>query len=69
MQYGLRYWASVYPDRPVVSVHDTRLTYAELESRVNQLARVVDNYGLSRGDHVAALLPNNPFTIVMAWAA
>ena len=69
MQYGLRYWASVCPDRAVVSVGDGNLSYAELESRVNQLARVFDSYGLSRGDHVAALLPNNPFVIVMAWAA
>ena len=69
MHYGLRYWASVNPDRPVVCVGDTVLTYAQLERAANQLARVFDEHGLSRGDHVAALLPNHGFVIVVAWAA
>ncbi len=69
MQYGLRYWATVQPESVAVAVGDKTLNYGELEHLANQLARVFDGYGLVRGDHVAALLPNNPFVIVMAWAA
>ena len=69
MQVGLRYWNSVVPDRVAVAVGELTLTYKQLEQQANQLARVFDAFGLARGDHVAALLPNHPFVIVMAWAA
>lgn len=69
MQYGLRYWATVHPERVAVAVGDKALNYGEVERMANQLARVFDSYGLARGDHVAALLPNDPLVIVVAWAA
>ncbi len=69
MQHGLRYWRSVRPDRVAVAVGELTLTYEQLELQANRLARVFDAFGLARGDHVAALLPNDPFVIAVAWAA
>jgi long-chain acyl-CoA synthetase len=69
MQLGLRSWASVHPERIAVAVGGQELSYQELELQANRLARVFDSYGLARGEHVAALLPNDPFLIVVAWAA
>jgi len=69
MQVGLRYWSSVHPDRVAVAVGALTLTYEQLEEQANRLAHVFDTLGLARGDHVAALLPNVPFVIVVAWAA
>ena len=53
----------------MVRVEDVTLTYAQLERDVNQLACVFDDFGLARGDPIAALLPNTAFVIVVAWAA
>lgn len=69
VQAGLRYWSSVHPDRVAVAVGELTLTYEQLEQQANRLARVFDAFGLARGDHVAVLLPNGPFVIVVAWAA
>ena len=68
MDFGLRYWASVNPDRAAVTVGDSTRAYCDLERQANQLARVFDGHGMVRGDHVAALLPNDPFVIAAAWA-
>ena len=43
---------------------DERLTYAELEERSNQLARLLKESGCKRGDRVCLFVPKNPAAIV-----
>ena len=50
-------------------VGEATLTHGELEAQANRLARLFGALGLKRGDHVAAILLNSPFALVMAWAA
>ena len=45
------------------------VTYAELESRANRVARALRAAGLRPGDHVALLLDNRAATLEVAWAA
>src|SRR4051794_1997319 len=40
------------PDRPALIVGDDHLTYAELESRANQVAHRLASLGVGPGDHV-----------------
>ena len=52
--------AQVFPQHIAV-VHGTiRRSYAELRARSVKLAHALHQRGLSRGDTVAALLPNTP---------
>ncbi len=69
MTNDLRYWASEAPEQIAICIGTDSLTYGALESQANQLARVFQNLGLVRGDHIVALLPNTPFMFVVAWAA
>lgn len=69
MIHDLRHCAERHPEQIAVQIDDAALTYAELETQANQLARLFDAVGMKRGDHVAASLSNSPFTLVMAWAA
>jgi acyl-CoA synthetase (AMP-forming)/AMP-acid ligase II len=62
--------AATNPDKPAVVMSDGRtLTYAELEARSNQLAHLLRQAGLRRGDHIAFVLENRPELFVVAWAA
>src|SRR5688572_14745522 len=65
----LRHWAERDPHRVAMQVADLRLTYGQLEALANRLARLFETLGLRRGDHIAAVLPNVPLTLAMAWAA
>ncbi len=47
-----------YPDREAVIFEGTRLTYAELNERVNRLANGLLGAGLKPGDHCALLFAN-----------
>lgn len=69
MTKNLRQWASHFPDQVAISLGSELLTYHDLETQANQLARVFESLGLVRGDHVVALLPNTSFMSVVAWAA
>ena len=52
------------PNRPAIYFRDAMLTYADLFTRVNQTAHMLQSLGISAGDRVALLLPNLPeFTI------
>src|SRR5207249_7957363 len=44
------------------------VTYRELNDRSNQLAQLMWQRGLRRGDHVAVFMENNPWYHVVAWA-
>src|SRR5438046_2891585 len=52
------------PDHLAVECGDQRLTYAELERRANQLARLLRARGIERGSCVALLLPRSAEMIV-----
>src|SRR6185436_13011907 len=64
-------YAQKYPDRPAVLMggSGTIVTYAELDRRSNQLARLWREAGLRRGDHVAVFLENHPRYMEVIWAA
>lgn len=49
-----RYW----PERLAVIDRHTRLTFAQLEQRANQLASALLAQGIAMGEHVAILAPN-----------
>jgi fatty-acyl-CoA synthase len=52
--------AAIHPDRVAV-VHGTlRLTYSQLQARVNRLASALARRGIRPGDTVSAMLPNVP---------
>jgi fatty-acyl-CoA synthase len=48
------------PEREAVVFYDQRLTFAELDSRVNALAAGLADHGVGRGDVVALLMTNRP---------
>ena len=50
------------PDAEAVVCGDTRLTYAQLNGWANQVACALATSGIGRGDHVALLCPNLPFS-------
>jgi acyl-CoA synthetase (AMP-forming)/AMP-acid ligase II len=50
--------ADVVPERIAVIDERRRATYAELESRTNRLAHVLQGAGVQPGDHVAIYSPN-----------
>jgi long-chain acyl-CoA synthetase len=54
-------YATLHADRPAFIMADTceAMTYAELEQRSNQLARVLRAQGLKRLDHYAVFMENN----------
>ena len=45
-----------------------RLTFAELDRRVNRIAQVLCDAGLAKGDRVATLLPNGVELLGLYWA-
>jgi fatty-acyl-CoA synthase len=63
--------ARTSPDKPAVIAAGTgeAITYAELDARSNQLARLLWAQGLRRGDHVAMFLENHLRYFEIAWAA
>ena len=60
---------ATHPERVAIEIGAQALRYGELEAQVNRLTHVFKALGLSRGDHIAGLLANSPFPLIMAWAA
>lgn len=56
----LRRSASNFPDKTALVFRDNRMTYAELNRRVNCLANSLLKMGLAKGDRVAVLVHNCP---------
>lgn len=53
-------WATERPDVPAVLYQDRVLSYADLDAAANQLAVVLHNKGVERGDVVAFGMENRP---------
>lgn len=53
-------WAAAAPDREAAVLDDTRITFAELDRRVDRLARALLAAGVRRGDRVATLCTPHP---------
>jgi fatty-acyl-CoA synthase len=60
--------AALRPQAEAVVFRDRRLTYAELRTRVDELARALLAIGVRHGDRVAVLLPNRPEWLIAAVA-
>lgn len=50
-----------YPDRDAVVLGDLRLTYAQVDAMANQVANLLVELGVTRGDRVALSCPNLPY--------
>jgi fatty-acyl-CoA synthase len=62
-------FASSRPDHPAVVMGDgRRLTYAQVNDRSIQFARVLADLGLRRGDHYAVFMENDPAYYEVVWA-
>jgi len=63
--------AATTPDKAALIMGGTGeiVTYAELDGRSNQLARLWRDQGLSPGDHVAIFSENQPRYLEVMWAA
>ncbi len=64
-------WGTETPDHAAVVMDTTGefMTYRQLDSRSNRLARLFRESGLSRGDNVAVLMENNLEYFEVLWAA
>src|SRR4029077_11662754 len=64
-------WAATRPDHPAVVMAGSgaTLTYRDLDEQSNQLAHVLRERGLRRGDHLAIVLGNHLQYFTVVWAA
>ncbi|MCC7104720.1 MAG: AMP-binding protein, partial [Chloroflexi bacterium] len=65
----LRHHADHEPDREVLIAGSRRITWGELDRRVDALAAALAGGGLARGDRLAILLYNCPEHIEIIFAA
>ena len=65
------HWAELTPDKPAIvhSATGATQTYAELNDRSNQLAQLMYEAGLRRGDHVCIFMQNDIRFFEVIWAA
>ncbi len=63
LQHLLTRSAERDPDRTALVMGDTRLSYGDLESTTNQLARLQQEHGTSTGSRVCVIGAKNPWTI------
>ncbi len=63
---GLARHAERFPEKLALVVGDARLTYGELDARVNRLARALRRIGIGPGDTVAAVLHNSVAWVELA---
>lgn len=63
--------ARLTPDKPAIIVADTgeTVSYAQLDDRSQRFARCLYDTGVRPGDHVAALVDNQPRALEIYWAA
>ena len=60
--------ADVFGDRVAISYRDRSITYAEMRTEVNRVARALQRSGIEPGDKVAYLVPNLPEMLVAHFA-
>ncbi|MBT4091752.1 MAG: acyl--CoA ligase, partial [Deltaproteobacteria bacterium] len=62
--------AARFGDKTVLHFHhdDRSFTYQQLHTQVNQYAGVLQQAGISQGDHLAVMLPNCP-EFFLVWLA
>jgi len=60
--------ASRFPERPVIADDGQRITYKELDARVNHLARGLIELGVSKEDKVGLWMPNIPEWVIAYFA-
>jgi fatty-acyl-CoA synthase len=70
-QFYPGYWACVAPQKPalIMGSGGETVSYAQLNDRSNQLAQLLYERGLRRGDHIAVFLQNHPRYLEVVWAA
>ena len=61
--------AKLSPDKVALVCGKNRLTYAEIDTRANALARHLAGAGVQRGDRVIVFADNTPETVIAFWAA
>lgn len=61
-------WAAATPDAIAIEGQGRTLSYAQLEARVNDIARWLDGQGVKRGDYVALNLPRSTDLVVLLLA-
>ncbi len=61
-------WAESTPDAVAIEEQGRTLSYAQLEARVNDIARWLDGQGVKRGDYVALNLPRSTDLVVLLLA-
>ena len=59
----------IVPDRPAIIFEDTRLSYGDLQDRVNRMANALADLGVGAGDRVAMLHVNSNEHIEVCFAA
>jgi acyl-CoA synthetase (AMP-forming)/AMP-acid ligase II len=60
--------SAVVPDRHALVAGETRLTYADMNARVNRLANALQSMGVGRGTAVAAMAMNSPHYVETYYA-
>lgn len=68
LAHNLARTAERHPHRPAIVLDDFRLSYAEMEHSVRQLAGWLRSQGVGEGDRVALMLPNVPSFPVIYYA-
>ena len=65
------HWATIHPNHPAVIdvATDESLTYRQLDDQSNQLAQLMYDRGLRKGDHLSVFMDNHVSYFVVAWAA
>jgi long-chain acyl-CoA synthetase len=66
--HGVAAIAAAEPDRTALVDGDARLTYGELDRRINRFAHLLADRGVGHGDRVSVLLHNRP-EVFVAWNA
>ena len=65
----LRASAQIRPEAPLLFHKDRRATYGQVEAASNQLARLLLDAGVERGDRVGLLYPNSTGYVIAYYAA
>lgn len=65
------YWGLKNPDKPAIILSSTgeSMTHAQLNKRSNQIAHLLRDTGLGRGDHIALLMENHLEYLPIVWAS